>query len=486
MNNDQQEYREIRHKSSQGIKWQGLSEVFIRVLQFTTTIVLARLLLPQDFGLIGIAAVFIQLTLIVFDFGLNTALIQKEQVSEQEYASVFFLLLLSSLFWAGLFIALAPWIAKYFGYQLLRPIIRLLTLNFFFTAFSAIPRVKINRGMQFKRLGIAQMAASFGFGLVAVVVAWRTGSVWSFVFAMLTEQFILSVLLNLMAPWRPGHGFQFSTVKELFAFGGHVTGSRTAAYINNNTPTFLIGKLLGANVLGYYALAYQLVEFPVQRISKNVLRVMFPALSRIQKDRENYTALFLETVYYLSLILVPIFAGIWLVAPELVVLFYGSKWQPAVLPLQILTWAGLFRSFWIMNSVIFLSRGNPQKEFRLNLVFFVVLVPLILLTAPYSLAAVAAAVTVNMGVFLAIGNIMARRLVDLPLRSFLKTMVTPAIGVVLFLFVVLILDYLLLNAFAPLARFGIKMLVSMAVYGLFLWSRDRTLFGKLIRFLTSG
>ncbi len=479
-------YQEIRHKSSHGIKWQGLSEVFIRIFQFFTTVVLARLLIPQDFGIIGIAAIFIQFTLIIFDFGLNTALIQKEEVAETEYASAFFLFLLSSTVLAALFIGTAPLIADYFGYAELTPIIRLLTLVFFFNAFAAIPRVKINRAMRFKQLGIAQMVASMGFGIVAITIAWKTQSVWSFVFAMLSEQFILSILLNIFAPWRPKHGFDFSVLKSLFIFGGNVAGSRTVSYVNNNTPTFLIGKLLGVKMLGYYSLAYQLVEFPVQRISKNVLRVMFPALSRIQNDRENYHTLFLDTVYYLSLILLPIFAGIWLVAPELVLLFYGPKWQPAIVPLQILTWAGLFRSYWIMNSVIFLSKGNPQSEFKINLFFFATLVPLILTASSYGLEAVAAAVTLNSGIFLIIGNIVARKSIDLPLHSFLEKLVTPAIGVGLFLAAVLAMQHWFLDHANLVLNLILKVGLSIMIYLLTLIFRDRGLFGKIFRFLSNG
>jgi len=479
----QKKFDEIAYKSTKGIKWQGMAEIFIRAIQFVTTIVLARLLLPLDFGLIAVALMFTQLAFVLFDFGLSTALIQKEKLENIHFTTTFAVYIWAALGLAVLVYVSAPWLAGFFKQEKLNAILRVLLIIFFFYAFSAIPRVKLIRSMRFKRFSILQSFSSLMYALTAISFALMDQGVWSFVYGILAEQFTLVLLLNIFSPWRPDWRFDKKVFKSLFSFGGQVIGSRLSAYVNNNTPTFSIGKWLGAGPLGFYSIAYQLVEFPVQRISKNVLRVIFPALSKLQNDRTGYHRLFGETVYYLALILLPVFAGIWLVAPEFVSLFYGEKWLPAIAPLQILTFAGLFRSFWVVNSVVFLSKGSPKTELIINLFYFVFLAGLLYFVLPSGVTAVAGAVAFSIGFFLIIGNIKALRMIKMPLAVLWRRLWVPLTGVAIFL----IFNFLLLNFFLPAQSawmsFGIKVLSSIALYLAFVYYTDRGIIGKLIAFL---
>lgn len=480
-----QELSTLRRESSKGIKWQTASEIFIRIFQFLTTIVLARLLMPEHFGLIAIALIFSQLAFVIFDFGFSAALIQKKELQAIHYSTTFVVYLILAVFFMALVVLIAPLAANYFRQPILADMLRLLSVIFIFYALSAIPSIKLTRSMWFKRFSGLQFIAALSYGFTAIILAWLGWGVWSFVYGLLMERFILMLLLFLFAPRNPGLRFNGAVFKELMGFGGNVMASRFASYVNNNTPSFMIGKVLGAVQLGFFSLAYQLVEFPVQRIAKNILRVLFPAFSKLQDDLPQFRELFAQTVYYLSLFTFPVFGGLLLIAPQLIHLFYGSKWDEAILPLQILTAVGLFRSLWVMNSVIFLSRGKPKIEFQINLFYALFLIPGIYLAARNNLQTVAAMLAVGMLLILVIGQIRAFRLIELNYAVFFKAVGKPALGTVSFLGINYFLYFLGLKYSSDVLQLSVYFLSSVIIYGLIILYLDRTIINRIKSFLSS-
>ena len=234
-------FEEIQRKSARGIKWQGMAEIFMRLLQFMVTIVLARLLMPKDFGLISVALIFTQLAFAIFDLGFSAALVQKKEVQEKHLSTTFVVNIISAVVFALLVFSLSSAIASYFGYRQLKSILRLMTLIFFFYAFSSVPRVLLMRALRFKRLSSLQAISTIVYGAVGISLAWTGWGVWSIVFASLCEQFILTLLLNMFSFWRIKWKFDKSAFKELAGFGGRVLGTRISAYFNNNIPNFVKG-----------------------------------------------------------------------------------------------------------------------------------------------------------------------------------------------------------------------------------------------------
>ena len=425
-------FEEIQRKSARGIKWQGMAEIFMRLLQFMVTIVLARLLMPKDFGLISVALIFTQLAFAIFDLGFSAALVQKKEVQEKHLSTTFVVNIISAVVFALLVFSLSSAIASYFGYRQLKSILRLMTLIFFFYAFSSVPRVLLMRALRFKRLSSLQAISTIVYGAVGISLAWTGWGVWSIVFASLCEQFILTLLLNMFSFWRIKWKFDKSAFKELAGFGGRVLGTRISAYFNNNIPNFVIGKWLGAQQLGYFSVAYQLTEFPVQRISKNILKVMFPAFSKLQDSEEEYNRLLLKVVYYLALIVFPVFIGLILIAPFFVNIFYGVRWQAAIVPIQLLSIMGLIRSYWVINSLVFLSKGRPAVEFKINIFYAVLTVPALIYAIRVDLNTVVMVVVAIMFIFYQIGLYKALKMVHLPYSRFLRTLIIPAFATALF------------------------------------------------------
>ncbi|KAA3613221.1 MAG: lipopolysaccharide biosynthesis protein [Calditrichaeota bacterium] len=476
-------YQDIQDKSSKGIKWVGIAEIFIRFFQYGTTIVLARILTPEDFGVIGIALIFTQLAYVLFDFGFSSALIQKKDIRETHYSTTFLIYLVSAALYIILVLLFAPAIAAFFELPVLGQILQTLTIIFLLYALNAMPRIRLQKEMRFKRFGSLQIISVFFYGVVTIGCALYGFGLWSFVCGIIAEQLVLTLLLNLFAWWKPHFTFDKAAFKELMNFGSNVLGTRVIAYLNANAPNFIIGKVLGASALGYYSIAYQLVEFPVQRISKNVLRVMFPAFSKLQDNHQDFRNLYGTTVYHLLLILMPVFVGLILIAPFLVELLYGEKWLPAVLPLQLLSAAGFFRSIWATTSVVFLSKGKPQIELKINMTFSLILIPVLIFASAFGLVEIAASVSLVTWIFLLIAQYKALNLIEMKWYNLIKAYFLPAIGVTSFTAIILVFNHFGLNGFTKLNQLIITIATSMLVYILLILKFDRNIVKKLVKFI---
>ena len=210
---------------------------------------------------------------------------------------------------------------------------------------------------------------------------------------------------------------------------------------------------------------------------------MFPGFSKLQDDLNSYRELYLKTSYHLQLLLLPVFAGLVLIAPYMVELLYGVKWLPAVLPLQLLAAAGFFRSVWISVSLVFLSKGLPQIEFRINIWFLVFLIPCLLFASSNSLSFVAGAVSTVGGIFLIIGLHRVLKLINIPILKYLKIYLLPGIGTIVFSIIIFGLNNFGLDKFSLISRLVITIIVSVIVYFTFILKYDRSILGKVFKFI---
>lgn len=457
-------FSDIRQKSARGIKWQISTEILARLIQLIITFVLARLLLPSDFGLIGMAFIFTQLAFVLFDLGLSSALIQKKDVQKIHFQTVNSVFTATALFFYITVYFLAPWIGMFFHQPQLVKVLRWLGIVFFFYGLRATPTVQLTRAMRFKALGLIRLFSVFVYGGIAVGLAWQKFGVWSFVFGIIGQEATLTLLMIFIVGKLILPHWDSEKLKELTGFGSQVLGSRIMGYLNVNLPNIIIGRWMGPSMLGYYSVGYQLVDFPVQRISKNILRVMFPAFSRLQDDRPKYQQLYRDTVTGLLLVVFPVFAGMALVAPEFVSLFYGAKWRMLIPVLQILTIVGLARSVWVMASVIFLSKGKPKWELLINVVYFVVLSAALLVVYSHGLLTVVTTISFLIFIFVIIAVVISSRLIRLPLADWMRMIKTPAIGTLSLSGTLLFLRFAGINNWPTLVRFILLIAIGSVVY----------------------
>lgn len=324
-----------KFKVLSAIFWKFLERVGVQGIQFIVMIVLARMLLPEDFGLIVIVTIFISIASIIAQGGFNSALVQKKKVDQMDLSSVFYLnLLMASVLYILLFFT-APSIAAFFEQPQLIIILRILAITIFFYSFSAIQNTIISREFQFKKLFISTLSASITAGIVGITMAYTNYGIWALVGYQLTNQFLVTSILWYKIKWRPAFSFSFKRIQRLFSFGWKLLVSSIIDAIDSNVRSLLIGKLFTPTLLGFYSRGEQFPNLLVNNLNGAIQAVMFPALSSYQDNTLRVKEMVRRAIVTSSFIIFPLMVGLAVIAEPLIVLLLTEKWLPAVPFIQI-------------------------------------------------------------------------------------------------------------------------------------------------------
>ncbi len=359
---------ELRTRTLKGISWTSIAQIIRIILNFVVVAILARLLTPEDFGLVAMVLVFSNLMLILNDLGLPYALIYQKDLTEETISSTFWFNLAEGLLISLLFLGLAPLIAAFYGREELVPIVMVMASLFLITSFGNIQNALFAKAMRFKIIAIAEMIAIATGGFIAVGMAYAGFGVWSLVFQQVLMVFFLAALLFFLSDWRPKFMFKWRSVRGLFGFGFNLTGYQLVNYTSRNADYLLIGKFLGSVSLGYYSLAYRISLYPLHNLGLIVGRVMFPALSTIQDSEEQVRRAYTRATRYIAIVVFPILIGILVLAPLLVRVAFGPQWERSILLVQVLAAVCLQQSLVFPVSWIYQSQGRTDIMFRFSLV----------------------------------------------------------------------------------------------------------------------
>jgi O-antigen/teichoic acid export membrane protein len=315
--------------------WKSLERGGVSGIQLIIQIILARLLLPEDYGIIALIVVFISISQTFVQSGLGTALIQKREVTDEDYSSVFYISLGIALVFYGILFLAAPFIAAFYNQPLIAPILRVLGLTLFFGAVNTIQNAVIARNFQFKKLFVSSLGAVLLSGVAGIAMAYTGYGVWALVGQQFTAITVLCAIMWLTVKWRPKLLFSLARVKELFSFGWKLLVSGLIDVTYNNLSTLIIGKLYPANMLGFYTKGREFPNLLVTNINSSIQAVMFPAYARCQDNRPMVKQIMRRALVTSSFLVFPAMAGLAAVAKPLVILLLTEKWLFAVPFLQI-------------------------------------------------------------------------------------------------------------------------------------------------------
>ena len=352
---------------ARGIGWALMSQMGRQLAVFVSTVFLARLLQPADFGLLGMATVFTGLAMLLNDAGVSGALVQREHIDEKHLSSMFWLNQIVGLVLCLATLALAPLIAGFFDTPALARVLEALSLLFVAGALGIVQQCLLVRAMDFRRLAVIETSAVLLAGVAAVVGALAGLGVWSLVLQLLLVPTLTSAGLWLASDWRPRRVFDRAALSELVPFGLNVAGFNGVNYLARNLDYLFVGKFLGASPLGFYTLAYRLMVYPLQAVSTSVSRVLFPAFSRASGRPEELRAGYLKMTKGVSMVTFPMIFGIFAVAPEFVEVVYGAKWAPTADILRILCVAGLAQSVGSTAGAMYQAINRPDIQLRMAL-----------------------------------------------------------------------------------------------------------------------
>jgi O-antigen/teichoic acid export membrane protein len=326
----------LRSQVLSGLFWVGGTRLLSQVLTWSVTIVVIRLLTPSDYGLLAMATVFMAFLSLIAEAGLGPALIQAPQVDEHTLRRIFGAVIVidASLFAAQF--AAAPAIAHFFAEDRLVPIVRVLSVQFLLMIFVVIPTALLSRRLAFRGQSVISLASALAASVTSLVMALHGYGVWALVASSLVAALCNAVALNVVAPYLKWPSFSLDGMRRLFVLGGQLTAARVLYFIYSQADVFIAGKVLGKDLLGFYSVSLHLASLPVQRISAVVNQIAFPAFAEARQSPRTVPLHMLKGVRMLSLLSFPVLWGISSVAPELVAVLLGPKWQTAVAPLRLL------------------------------------------------------------------------------------------------------------------------------------------------------
>jgi PST family polysaccharide transporter len=457
----------LRKKAAKGVVWSVIHRWGRAAVSTITFIILARLLPPEAFGLVALATIFTAFIEIFLDSGFSAAIVQRSDLEPEH---------LDTAFWTSVFtgtlltiagIALSGVMASFFGEPELAPILIWLSLSFAVIALSSTQVAILQRRLAFKNLAARSLVATVVGGIVGVGMALAGYGVWSLVGQNLAKSLAAVIVLWRASSWRPKFNFSWKHFKELIGFGVSMLGNKILLFFNRRSDDFLIGYFLGPTLLGYYTIGYRLLLVLIRLVTGITNAVAFPTFSRIQHQPERMRRAFYKVTQYTSLLAIPAFIGMAVLAPELVNTFFGEKWAPSIPVMQILAFIGILQSLLFFNGSIFKASGKPSWYFGIMLLTSVFTVIGFLIAVRWGIVAVAASFVIVSYLVAPVSFIAMRKLIHLDFRTYLRQFVAPlsaslAMTVVLLGFKYLLSDQglnLYLELFILIAAGGLTYLV---------------------------
>lgn len=358
----------IRGAAARGMAWVLLEKFGLQALQFGLSIVMARLLAPSDYGVIGMLAIFLAISSMFIDSGFGAALIQKKDRTEVDYATVFYFnLIVASSFYVVLFFA-APWIARFYNMPILTNICRVVALGLPLGALCSVHRSRLTIQLNFKLQTLISLISLIMTGPLGVFLAYRGYGVWALVWQGFAGSIVSIVLLWSLTRWHPMLAFSIESFRRFFSFGWKHLCSSLINCVYGNLYTLVIGKAFGATDIGYYTRANGYAQLPVATVTDTVVRVNFPILAQLQDDREKLLAAYRRLLQIPMFFLVPISFGLAVTAEPLVTIMIGEKWLPCVPLLQVLCFGAIFNPLTFINLNLLYVKGRTDCVLKLELI----------------------------------------------------------------------------------------------------------------------
>lgn len=357
--------KDLKQQAKGGAKWTALSTGIRSILQIIQLIILARFLSAKDFGLVAIVQVVIGFSQLFMDMGISNAIIHKQNVTDIQLSSLYWLNIFSGMVLTFIVFLIAPFVSSFYNNEEIIPLLQLLSLSFLINSIGNQYRVLLSKELKFNILAKVEMLAGIGAFFCAVTLTIEGFGAYSLVYAMLVNVIISNTVFLIIGlkSHRPKFIYQHNEIKSFLTFGLYQMGQNSIVYFNNQFDVILIGKLLGTEALGIYSLTKQLVMRPAQVINPIITNVTFPIMAKIQDDLPRLKSVYLKIINYLSSVNFPIYILMVALASSLVPLVLGEKWINAIEIFQILSIYALVRSTTNPAGSLLLSRGRADIGF---------------------------------------------------------------------------------------------------------------------------
>lgn len=372
----------LKRKTVSGVMWSAIERFSLQGVQFVMQLVMAKLLLPSDYGMIAMLTIFLQIAQAFIDSGFTNALIQKKDRTEVDYSTVFYFnIIIALLFYCILFVS-APLIAKFYNMPDLILVMRVMALSLIILSFSAVHKTKLTIEINFKIQSKITLIAAGISGIIGVGIAYLGYGVWALVYQSILNAMLTTILFNCFYRWKPLKTFSMKSFKRLFSFGSKLLVSGLIHTVYYNLYGIVIGKRFSAAELGYYTRAEQFAILPSYNLSAIITRVTFPILSSIQDDNERLASTYRKYIRLSSYLIFPLMVGLASLANPLVDLFLTEKWNGTVALLQILCFDWMFDHLSGINLNLLYVKGRSDLALRLEIIKKIIAITILLASIP--------------------------------------------------------------------------------------------------------
>lgn len=453
-------------------------------LAFIVRLVLAKILFPEEFGLVGMATVFIGLVQVLNDLGMGSALIQRksESLSNSHFHTAFWTGVVWSIFlYVLIWIVVAPLASSFYSEPVLMQLIPVLSLGILSSPINLIHKAQLTKAMNFKKMAYIENIASLVAGIVSIVLAIAGAGVWSLAFNSVASIIIAVPLYFRATQWTPRASWNLDAFREIFGFGVYTTGTNVVNYLIGNFDYLVIGRLLDSHALGIYTFAFILTDTFRTRLMSIINKVMYPVYGEKQTQHESLKRYYLTTVNYNSILVFPIMLFMILLGDQFVVGVFGNKWEAAVQPLAILAFAVMIHMMVNSNTSLIRGMGKPKLEFTLQIVKSLIFIPTLYLGIHLNgIIGAAWAVVINkvLAVIIAQYTFNSLLMIKISTKEFMQAVKAPWLAAIISFAIVSLLRLAINN-------FPLSTLILFGSYGTVIWFLMREEIKKQISFLRS-
>jgi O-antigen/teichoic acid export membrane protein len=364
-------------------------------LSMSGTVILARLLTPRDYGLVGMVAVVTGFIAIFKDLGLSSATIQREDLNEGQISTLFWVNISFSVLTMFLTAAISPLVARFYAEPRLGLITIAYSVGFLLGGLTVQHEALLRRRMRFGLLAAAEIASLLVGLFTGVYLAWRGMTYWALVFSQLSQGLAYAIAVWFVCRWRPGLPVRNSGVRSLLAFGRNLTGFSIINYFARNLDNLLIGRFWGGVQLGLYARAYQLLMLPIDQISAPITSVAIPALSRLTDSPERYRNAYLRLIEKIAIMTMPLMVLMIATSDWVVLLLLGPKWSGVSRLFALLAIAGFIQPVTSTTGWLYVTQGRTRQMFQWGLIGSTIIIASIVIGLPWGAVGVAASYSIT-------------------------------------------------------------------------------------------
>jgi len=452
---------DLKSKGIQAFIWDLLGKIGIHASSFIVSIVLARLLEPSDFGLIAMIMVIVGIATIFSDIGLGGALIQRRRVLPIHYSSVFFFNISAGFILTLLTFFSANWIAKFYNNIDLIPLIEVMSTLFFISSFHTVQTIILRKELSYKLLTQVNIIASISSGIMGILFAFLGFGVWSLVIQILSRELIINISIWTKTSWIPNISFSFKALKQLWGYGFHMFLAGMIDTIYEKIDYMIIGKLFSSSILGFFHQAKQLNLFIISYSSGSLMSVLFPVLSKIQKDIPRFQRVILKSLGIICFVTFFLLGELYLVADELIVGLFGDKWEASIYYFKILALSSFAYPISALMVNILSSRGKSKDFLKLEIYKKIIQSINLYILYLFGIDAFLYGLIVTSSLGTSLNIIFATREIGLSLLSVFKPiLVQISITIVLIITIQLAVAHIELSAFLMFLLKGVTFLIS--------------------------